>query len=206
MIHTLAKKYKEFYQATKPEKPDPCCKTIYQDFFELSDPQNPENPCAKFKNTFHHLIKVIHFEGFVSQFKNGTKANQGKRCDFILCDHQGQTLIFDELTQTKHKYLSPHKQEGLLVKGKQQQALEQLQESVKRLRAVPEIKDHIDMVSHKVLLFSHRDPDYSEDTIGEGARKFSMTVSNKELIKLKESNVKGFETYIQPYPVPFCLK
>lgn len=206
MIHTLAKKYKEFYQATKPENPDPCCKTIYQDFFELADPQNSEFPCSKFENPFHHFIKVIHFEGFVSQFKKETKANQGKRCDFILCDHQGKTLIFDELTQTKRKYLFPHKQAGLLVPGKQQRALEQLEESVKRLRAVPDIKNQIDIVAHRILLFSHREPDYSEDTIGEGARKFSMTVSNKELIKLKESNVKGFETYIQPYPVQFSLK
>lgn len=203
MIDILAKKYKDFYQAEVPEKPLSFCQK-YRDSFELSDPQN-NIPCAKFENSSHHTIRVIHFERFIDQFKNGTKANSGKRCDFILYDHSGSSIIFNELTVTKEEYLLSHPRYNAIVPGKQRQALEQLKQSVEKLRNVPEINRQLESITGKILLFSHRNPDYSEDIIGKGAKQFSMTVSNKELILLNESAVKDFKTFVQPYPIPFSF-
>lgn len=205
MMQSLAIRYKEYYQAEKPEALDIFCEIHREKNFKLADSKSPSVPCASFENSELHFIKVIDFERFVSQFKNGTKAGSGKRCDYILCDHEGDTLIFDELTETKNCYLTNHLRKGIQVEGKQEHALEQLKESVKRLSAVPDIKRAM-TCTHKYLLFSHRDPDYTKDIVGTSAFKFSMTVSSKQLVKLDATVVEDYQTYIQPYPVPFSFR
>jgi hypothetical protein len=210
MISELAQEYKSFYKAVSPENVSTFLHQTNAIYFEVSDKldviEKEGDGIAKYHNETETLINIVNFEQFINQFKQNTTAGRGMKCDLILFDFENKILVFNELTNTQVKYLYPHLRDGGTVEGKQQHAFSQLKYSVERLENVPVIRDRINLFLRRVLIFSHRNPTPQDnDIVGVNLLKMTRTVSKNVLFRLDESPVIGFETYVQPYPIPFEL-
>lgn len=184
-----------------------------EDYFEIKDrrPQiiqpNGEGVAA-FSNQREERIVVVDFEQYVNQYTNALRAGSGQKCDFILCSEEWfSVFVLNELTETKERYLEAfvQPQEGERRTGKREKALRQLEASIEKLYAVPELEEYINRFERKVALFSYRIPEGDKGEVGMSMAAFARPMSIVSSIQSSDTLGHGFSFQQRLYPQPMDM-
>lgn len=145
-------------------------------------------------------VRQIEFEYFINAFPRIT----GQRCDFIFHD-AGQKIVLSDLTCSRSEYIDTHLRDGKPEIGKRAKVRGQIEESIKKLYAVPAIAAHINTFPQKRGLFAYRlrDEELSSNLAATLARRKKEFLGEAESLgkrRLALQMVNGFVFTENKYP------
>lgn len=143
-------------------------------------------------------VEVIDLEQFAKTV-HGT-SNNPSSCDFAISPAVGtQFIIFNELTRTESKYITPFTQPttGARQEGKLEYARKQLEQTINRFYSV---SDFCDQYGEKIALFSCRLSDKpGKGIMAKSAKSFSKPISALQKLKLRWNLPHGFQSRMRIY-------
>lgn len=148
---------------------------------------------------------VIEYERFINSLA-GTKAGEGKKCDHILYTSDKEKFVLNELTCSQAKYIKPYTTYGKDQPGKRATAIEQFNETIDKLCAVPAIDTFIHSFNQAVGLFAYRlksMPTGSASTSNQGVQgmqQFLQPLTATPAIQTAKGLNKGFAFVQVLYP------
>lgn len=157
---------------------------------------------ARFLNPNRKEIEVLDFEAFVDQFTQSVKAEQGKKCDFILTDSRGEdVIVFNEISCLSSKSLQAFPQTEATDRGKIEKSFNQLRCSIERVRKSAKLAEHIDGYRVKVGLFSYRLTDaVKENAATRAMQDFNAPLMAQPVVRIKDALPGGFAYQRRAYP------
>ena len=143
-------------------------------------------------------VIVIDYEHFIDELA-GTKAGEGKKCDKIVYTSDKSQFILNELTCSQGKY----------IESKRAKAMIQLNQSISKLCAVPEIHQFVRSFQQQVGLFSYRIKD-DENTGNsnqaiQGMQQFFQPLKAIPVIQTTKSLDENFDFVQVLYPNEYEL-
>lgn len=152
--------------------------------FDLED--NVGNPIvsfgagiASFSNNMSKNIMVLEYERYIDKY-NRTKFHSGrKKCDFVLEEDDGTTVILNELTSSSAGMKNLVKpivdKKNTYQGGKFEKAEKQLLESLKTLHDIPAIGSYLAGINKKICLCSYKlNMGVNLSAIGNPVKTFSL--------------------------------
>ena len=188
----------------------PVIETIYSSGdFVLADAKACSECSYFYKMNCEQLVLKVHsatdvhqieFEYFINAFGKIT----GKRCDYIFHD-AGQKIVMSDFTCSRSEFIDTHLRDGKTEAGKRVTVRGQIEESIRKLYAVPAIAAHIDSFPQKRGLFAYRlrDEELSSNLSATLTRRKNEFMSEAELLnkrRLALPMINGFVFTENKYP------
>lgn len=218
MIKLLENEFKQHYGIVRPLH---VSYNRYKDDFVLTDEkackqcaQNGHNSDCQEQEVVRFICKdkeaiVIDFEGFINSL-SGTEVGKGRKCDIVLYTLDKDKFILNELTCSRADYILPYKSQGKDKPGKRATAVNQINDTIKRLEEVKKIDSFINSFNERIGLFACRVKNPSNQSMThnvaiQGMQQFMRPSHNIASLKVDNLLNHGF-TFIQlVYPQAFIL-
>lgn len=167
---------------------------------------NCNQEVAKFKSG--STTYIINHEEYIGNFKIPAIA-RGGRCDSLI--YNDQTIAFVEMTCSAESAIEDMtKVDGAFKPGKRAVAYNQLEQSISRMRFVPQINNKIDSFANRLAIFACRMKNVASTANPEEKPANNMTIFGK-FTDSADANTgfkdmgNGFMFKMVRYPEEICI-
>lgn len=186
--------------------------TVHEEILEGDVALYDEHACRGcipfFSNACEHETFKLHTESAVTflaieAFFNGFQHLKGERCDAMLLDDHKVVLL--DMYCGMSEYMDPHWVDGKEAVGKNMKVRQQIEATLQRLYAVPEIAAHLDGLPERIGIFGYRAKDAGlfqnvPRTVSRAMDMFLAIRRNQQARRLAMPMSHGFRYVMLAYP------